>query len=770
MRPAVQAAKGKYDQRLLEAIDWCMRVDERARPREVADLEKRLGVGGAPTGGAPSISGGKSTVGSGRQGPARRPAVWAAAAVVVALVLGLGVWLWPSSPPPVEPVVSGPTTSPAPEVEKPGSLMLELTPADAQVILPDIQTTYRPGMALPAGDYRVVVRRAGYEEFADTLRIEADRRTTRAIVLTEKPGSLMLELSPADAQVSLPDIGEPYRPGMALPAGDYRVVVRRAGYEEFAGTLRIEAGRRTTRSIVLAGEPGSLMLELSPVDAQVSLPDIGEPYRPGMALPAGDYRVVVRRSGYTEFAGAVRIEAGRRTTRSIVLAGEPGSLMLELSPADAQVSLPDIGAPYRPGMALPAGDYRVVVRRAGYTEFAGAVRIEAGRRTTRSIVLAGEPGSLMLELSPADAQVSLPDIGEPYRPGMALPAGDYRVVVRREGYQEFDETLRIAAGQRTTRAIALVETPGSLMLQLEPRDAQVILPDIDPRYRPGLELPAGDYRVVVRRAGYEEFNGAIRIYTGQRTTVAITLNRIVGAVFRDALRGGGEGPAMVVLPTGRFRMGDLAGGGDDDERPVRTVTISRPIAMGQYEVTFADYARFARATGRNPPDDEGWGRGNRPVIYVSQRDAQAYAQWLSTQTGKRYRLPSEAEWEYAARAGRSTRYSSGNAIGRNQANCNGCGSEWNNRTAPVGSFSANAFGLNDMHGNVREWVQDCYGNYQDAPTDGSARTIRGCERAVLRGGSWDSAPQTLRSANRNWDMPLNRYYSFGFRLVQELAP
>ena len=243
-------------------------------------------------------------------------------------------------------------------------------------------------------------------------------------------------------------------------------------------------------------------------------------------------------------------------------------------------------------------------------------------------------------------------------------------------------------------------------------------------------------------------------------------------VFRDALKDGGEGPEMVALPAGIFRMGDLSAdeSGDEDERDARLVAIRRPFAMGRYEVTFADYDRFVLATGADIPDD-GWGRGNRPVINVSWEDAKAYAAWLSAQTGQAYRLPSEAEWEYAARAGTTTRYSWGNDIGRNRANCDGCGSKWDDeQTAPVGRFEANAFGLHDMHGNVCEWVADCYGDYEDAPTDGSARTGCGGELAVVRGGYWFDYPQGLRAAYRHGHPSWDRNSYVGFRLVQDLNP
>ena len=265
-------------------------------------------------------------------------------------------------------------------------------------------------------------------------------------------------------------------------------------------------------------------------------------------------------------------------------------------------------------------------------------------------------------------------------------------------------------------------------------------------------------------------------------------------VFRDTLRDGGQGPEMVVLPTGRFRMGDLSGKGEEDERPVRTVTISRPIAMGKYPVTFEEYDRFVN--GRinekrqdflarlkvffqepvHKPHDYGWGRGTRPVIDVSQGDAKAYAVWLSEQTGKRYRLPSEAEWEYAARAGTTTEYSWGDNIACEQARygrrARGECSNSRDGTVAVGSFAANPFGLYDLHGNVWEWVEDYWhNNYEGAPSDGSAWTTGGVKSlAVVRGGYFESMPWALRSAYRSYTRPSYSRYFFGFRLVQDLNP
>ena len=201
--------------------------------------------------------------------------------------------------------------------------------------------------------------------------------------------------------------------------------------------------------------------------------------------------------------------------------------------------------------------------------------------------------------------------------------------------------------------------------------------------------------------------------------------------------------------------------------------ISRRIAMGQYPVTFEDYDRYVSAMGAERPRDDGWGRGHRPVINVNWHDAKAYAAWLSEQTGKHYRLPSESEWEYAARAGTETAYSWGDEIGVNRANCDGSGSKWSGKqTSPVGSFEPNAFGLYDMHGNVWEWVEDCWhDNYEGAPTDGRAWTS-GCapDSAVVRGGSWYYVPRDLRAASRFRGTPSNRDSFIGFWLVQDLNP
>lgn len=202
-----------------------------------------------------------------------------------------------------------------------------------------------------------------------------------------------------------------------------------------------------------------------------------------------------------------------------------------------------------------------------------------------------------------------------------------------------------------------------------------------------------------------------------------------------------------------------------NEGPQRQIRI-RPFAIGRYEVTFEQWEACAAAGAcdLNPqPEDQGWGRGRRPVINVSWNDAQQYLRWLSARTGRAYRLPTEAEWEFAARAGTQTRYSTGDTISAAQARYGAPSS------SPVGQFPPNALGLHDVHGNAWEWVQDCFENsLANVPADGSAVEGGRCERRVLRGGSWDSAARSIRSAVRYGGDPGVRGAVRGFRVAADV--
>ena len=224
------------------------------------------------------------------------------------------------------------------------------------------------------------------------------------------------------------------------------------------------------------------------------------------------------------------------------------------------------------------------------------------------------------------------------------------------------------------------------------------------------------------------------------------------------------------LPAGDFTMGSPNTSLKFDERPAHRVRL-KAFAITQYELTASEYRTYLRATNKgNATAQELGGKPDQPVVRVSWLDARDYARWLSKQTGKTYRLPSEAEWEYAASGGATTNYWWGAKLGKGHANCFNCGSQWAaTRSAPVGSFAPNRFQLYDMAGNVAEWVADCrHGNYKGAPADGSAWLSGDCDTRMVRGGAFNSPSDTLRLRSRSQYVIDSRLDNIGFRLVREL--
>lgn len=245
-----------------------------------------------------------------------------------------------------------------------------------------------------------------------------------------------------------------------------------------------------------------------------------------------------------------------------------------------------------------------------------------------------------------------------------------------------------------------------------------------------------------------------------------------GQSFKECANDSDYCPEMVVIPAGRFMMGSPNDeeGSFDSEGPQHPVTITKRFAVAANDVTFDEWDACEKYLGCPHISDAGFGRGRQPVINVLWSDAQLYVAWLNKMTGKTYRLLSEAEWEYAARAGKTTPYYWGNDIGTNNANCNDCGSKWDAKApAPVGSFKPNPFGLYDMAGNVYQWVEDCYHkNYVGAPSDNSPWITSDCKYRVVRGGSWLSDSRYLRAAYRNGYTPDYRHDSLGFRVARTL--
>ena len=456
------------------------------------------------------------------------------------------------------------------------------------------------------------------------------------------------------------------------------------------------------------------------------------------------------------------MEVSGETSLRVVLERETHAFTVVTEPSGAEVRLLDVAAGYRPGMALPPDTYRIRVSASGWKP--RVVAVEHGRSATRHRVhlekLPPSPEEVERELGLGHSdrvlvQHGLASLG--FDPGLVdgVFGPGTRAVIR-----SYQRTKGLAETGYLTREV--FEALAALGKEAQADDEAFARAK-------RLHTPAS-YQAYLERGGRHE--AAARALLAEVSKPKWEH----GQKFRDCA----QCPELVVVPAGSYEMGSPPGEGgrDDDEGPVHRVTISEPFAVGLYEVTFGEWDACHRGGGcsRNP-SDFGWGRGNRPVVAVSWEDAKEYIRWLSGKTGEDYRLLSESEWEYVARAGTTGPFHYGSTVSPEQANYDGNYAygggrkgRYRERTEPVGSFSPNAFGLHDVHGNVEEWVEDCWhGSYEGAPADGSAWTSGGdCGARVLRGGSWLSEPRFLRSAYRLWYTTDFRYFSVGFRVSRTL--
>ncbi len=518
------------------------------------------------------------------------------------------------------------------------------------------------------------------------------------------------------------------------------------------------------------------------------------------------------------------------TSESPILGGN-AILVVETVPSGARIAIADeeIGVTPLELSGLRAGRYEITLDHPAYQ----VLRLSEQPLTDGEVLrieraLTPATGRLTVLIQPREAWIELASrrLAEATPVTLRdLPAGNVELTLGAAGHRTATVQVDIPRDGLGTLEQALEPIPyGTLTLELNPPDAVVTLPDIDPSYRPGVRLPEGPHRVIVRRENYRSVERLVEVLGETHTRVELEMNP--GSRFRDRLASSGEGPEMVVIPAGMYRMGCLNDGGDcaDNEGPVHEVRISNSFALARYEVTVGDFGRFVEASGyrtesegdpesgcitqeildRNEWDwtsNRSWRNleyeieEDHPVTCVSWNDAQAYVTWLSHETGKVYRLPSESEWEYAARAGTTTRFHFGDDPGRLCDHGNVAdrtefsnGVSWVNPVecgdgemyaATVGSYRTNGFGLYDLHGNVWEWVEDCWNeNYAGAPRDGSAWLAGNCEMRVLRGGAWTTAISSyLRSAYRHSGFAgfrVNSYghrrVDYGFRVARTLTP
>ncbi|MBO0611557.1 SUMF1/EgtB/PvdO family nonheme iron enzyme [Thiothrix fructosivorans] len=389
-----------------------------------------------------------------------------------------------------------------------------------------------------------------------------------------------------------------------------------------------------------------------------------------------------------------------------------------------------------------------------------AAPVESKPPVTPPIVEPEVPKSYQLTVKTTPENAAITVDGDAYEAGKVWKSGAYTVKAMADGYKPVEQVVTIK-DQDAAVSLTLEAIRYALTINTKPENAKISLSG-GVGYSSGILLQPDDYVVKVEADGYQPQEKAFTIAAGDQT-----LNVELKPIRLE------YEPEMVSIPAGTFTMGcvesrDVVSGMDkcdDDEKPTHEVTLNA-FRMGKYEVTFDQWDACEQAKVCPHAEYKGLGRGNRPVINVSWYDiTQKYIPWLNKETGKTYRLPTEAEWEYAALGGANTAYPWGNAIGKGNVNCDNvsCGDKFE-YIAPVGSFAVNGYGLSDMHGNVLEWCQDWYGDYSSSPVSNPKGAFSGTYR-VLRGGSWRSAARLVRSANRDFLTPDNRDNDYGFRLV-----
>lgn len=543
----------------------------------------------------------------------------------------------------------------------------------------------------------------------------------------------------------------------------------------------------------------TLTLTSAPDEARVFLDgkSVGHtPLRNQRVLSGG---VVIRMEHRFHDAIARRVETARGDVVDLHIEFPPstGSLEVVTNPRGARVAVDgDVIDDLTPVVLSPhrTGSFEVTTWIHGRERKTEAVEILPRQNTEVAFELERVPMSeIYVSRIPRDAELEIDR--KPYEPGMTLPIGTYRLTASRSGYAPVDRTIEFTHG-RNDRSIILERLKGILSLVVAPERAEVEVsyPDTDGwrrlPYREGMIIPTGPVAVRATALGH-------RPYERQLTMGSTTLKHVIrmeaydirtGRQFRDKLASGGEGPLLVIVGPGRFRMGSELG--PTDERPVRTVVVKEPFAIGVFETTRDDYDRYRAARGvpaalSKPPEPQDAiapeSMGRLPMARLAWEDGRDYVEWLSGETGYRYRLPSEAEWEYVARAGSTESYYFGtdprslcahaNIADRayasqfrkaDVADCTDGSVRW----APVGSFPPNPFGVHDILGNVEEWVADCWrDDYRTAPKDQRARS-GDCATHVLRGGAWDSSPREVTVSYRSLS---NRGSNArGVRVVREL--
>ena len=528
----------------------------------------------------------------------------------------------------------------------------------------------------------------------------------------------------------------------------------------------------------------SLFVDTVPKNATVKLLNSDAPFYQGIELEAGRYHLEVSANGYETKKMWAKLMAGGDKHIEIRLKAVTASLFVDTEPSAAGIRILDVDEPFRQGMPLKLGRFQLEVTADGYEPRQMWVDLEAKGEKRVDVQLKPLMAALFVSTEPKDANVKILNVDEPFRQGMALKLGRYHVQVSADGYETQKTWLDLdVAGEKQVK-VDLKPIVASLFVKTEPEKANVKLLNSDMTFSQGVELKLGRYQVEASADGYEtrkmwvdlkaKGEKRIDIQLKPLTASLATLDDVGEKQIDVKLKRGKKisntlGMKFVYIPPGTFTMGSPSNEPDRyDNEKQHQVTLTKGFYMQTTEVT---QGQWKAVTGSNPSYFKNCGE-HCPVEQVSWNDVQEFIRKLNQREGSgTYRLPTEAEWEYAARAGTDTPVSFGRCLSTDQANYNGnyplsgCPKgEYRKRTIAVASFSPNAWGLFDMHGNVYEWCQDWFGDYPSGSVTDPKGPSSGSYR-VLRGGSWINGAGSCRSASRYGLNPGARGRYYGLRLV-----
>ena len=510
-----------------------------------------------------------------------------------------------------------------------------------------------------------------------------------------------------------------------------------------------------------------------------------------LELDAGSHQLSIEHSHFAPHVEGVSVSRGDHLQRHIAFKPGEGTFALLSNPRGAWVEIDGerLNSVTPTEITLPSGEHTIAMGQAERHIVEEVHTVKHGQTLEVNFDLNIDPhGSLTIVSSPRNAKIEFLDQELTYSPKMRVQIGEYALRVSRAGYEPQEFRYQVRYGDNLHH-VDLKRAYGRLKVSAKPADATIEVVYSDggrtrrKPYQPNMSVPVGAVEVRAASIGYRSQRKNLN-FTSSGATLNFNLAPMqveVGRVFNDRLRSGVEGPSLVIVPAGSFRMGREEG--PPSETPARTVTITQPFAVSRFEITVGDYLLYAKAKNK-PLHEKLWvDKLDHAMAYVSFADAVGYADWLSEQTGEAYQLPSEAQWEYIARANSTTPYffgddpealcEYGNLADRTARKSF---REWQTltcddgmvRPGPVGQFKPNGFGVYDVYGNVSEWVLDCgIPKYAGAPTDGSA-TVEGlgCETHGVRGGSWDSTAEEALSGYRMSARSPND--DRGFRLVRAL--